>query len=174
MERLLDIYNENNLPLGKVEFESVVYRHGLWHRTVLVVIHSPEGKILQIKTPASAEKDELSDKFAQICRLGLFGFVEKGEREVETACRILENLLKEAPDKTKLRPWLIKIIKQDRDWNKKREFRYIYFFQTEKDELPIEDSDFISVNQAKNLFQEHSDRLQNEDFWLDILNELSR
>ncbi len=174
MERLLDIYNENNLPLGKVEFESVVYRHGLWHRTVLVVIHTPTGEVLEIKTSPKKTRNELSDRFAQTCQLGLFSFVERGKKEREVAREILKDILREAPDENKLRPWLVKIIEENQDWEKKREFRYIYFFQTEKESFPTDCGDFIPVNQAKNLFQKYSKNLrENEDFWLDILNELS-
>ncbi|GEM_PF-7114612 len=174
MERLLDIYNENNLPLGKVEFESVVYRHGLWHRTVLVVIHTPAGEVLEIKTSPKKTRNGLPDRFTQTCQLGLFSFVERGKKERETACKMLEQILQKTPDENELRPWLVKIIEENQDWEKKREFRYIYFFQTEKDNLPDNCGNFIPINQAKNLFQKYSKNLgENEDFWLDILNELS-
>ena len=45
-DELIDIYDENNKPLGIQKMKSEAHRDGLWHRASHVWIYNSKGEIL--------------------------------------------------------------------------------------------------------------------------------
>ncbi|NTW30866.1 MAG: hypothetical protein HGA33_06295, partial [Candidatus Moranbacteria bacterium] len=45
-DELIDIYDENNVPLGITELKSEAHRDGLWHHTASIFVIDENGQIL--------------------------------------------------------------------------------------------------------------------------------
>lgn len=124
-EELLDIYNENNEPLGFTEPRFIVHRDGLWHRTVHVyVLNKSDQYLVHLRSPYK----DLRPNHWDVC---LGGHVSAGKDYEETAIEELKQEIDLDVDPNDL--ILCGISKNDKKINK--EYSQIYFYKLENDSI---------------------------------------
>ncbi len=80
-DELIDIFDENNRPLGIRAMKSEAHKKGLWHRSVHIWIYNSRGEVLLQKR----NKDK--NLFPDMWDISVAGHVGAGEKPAESAVR---------------------------------------------------------------------------------------
>ncbi|NTW89998.1 MAG: NUDIX domain-containing protein [Candidatus Moranbacteria bacterium] len=127
-DELIDIYDENNVPLGITELKSEAHRDGLWHHTASIFVIDENGQILLQKRsknmPSNGGKWNPSGA----------GYVEPGESERCAAKReLLEETGIDIPTDELGTPTVFSSRDTCPDGSIKAQFKYIYFVRRNVD-----------------------------------------
>lgn len=136
-EELLDIYDENNRPLGVAKPRSVVHQDGSWHKTVHIYVTNDQGQYLvHLRSPHK-------DLHPGCWNTRLGGHVAKGKSYEETA---VEELQQEVGLTVSSKDLISsEIHKSDNGTNREYSKIYFYQFNGELTDLKFNDDEVIEV-----------------------------
>ena len=171
-DELVDIYDENNKPMGATKMKSEAHKNGLWHRASHVWIYNSRGEmLLQLR---AKDKDTYPGKWD----IAAAGHAGAGEDPVTTALReASEELgLEIKPDDLEL----VTVRKSMSDYReiKNREYQSVYLLKFDGDikslhaqkeeiqEIKFFDMDWLEkdIETHPELYVMHTGR-----YWLDMI-----
>jgi isopentenyldiphosphate isomerase len=174
-DELIDIYDENNKPLGISKMKSEAHSKGLWHRAAHVWIYNSNNEILfQLRAKIKKCYPDMWTPSAA------GGHIGAGENEIEAIIRETEEEIGLKVKEHDLR--FIKIMKEERVYKKmiNNEFHYIYFFKFDGDisnlKLQKEEVDkvkFFSIDKIDQELENNPEKyLIDKDYWRKVSAEL--
>ncbi len=176
-DELIDIYDENNEPLGVSKMRSEAHEKGLWHRAAHVWVYNSEGKILfQLR---SNKKKYYPNTWTPSAA---GGHIISGEDEIGTAIRELEEELGLSVAKDKLS--FFGIMLEDRAYQEmiNREFHYIYFLQFDGDianlklqKEEVEKVKFFSIDKIDKELENNPEKyLIEKKYWKEVSRKIKK
>jgi isopentenyldiphosphate isomerase len=173
---LVEIYDENNTPLGIQKEVNKVHRDGSWHRAVHVWLYNSKGElILQLRSGKKKFYPNRWDTSAA-------GVIDVGEEPHLAALRELKEELGISANEKELRH--IKIAKHRRKSRElqKNEFCYIYLlkFDGEMNELQLQKDEVEAIRflrpeiVEKELQTTPEKYVPHGDYWFEILAEIKK
>ena len=124
-DELVDIYDQNNNPLGIQKMKSEAHREGLWHRCAHVWIHNSKGEMLiQLRAKDKAFFPGLWD-------IPVAGHLRAGEEPIDGAIREIKEELGVDINSQDLSLHMIKQAKVETESMKNYEFYYVYTYKTD-------------------------------------------
>lgn len=139
-DELIDIYDENNNPLGVRKMKSEAHRDGLWHRASHIWIYNSKGEmLLQLR---AKDKDMDPDKWD----ISAAGHAGAGEDPITTALREAKEELGLDIKPEELEFITVRKSMANRDVRKNREHQSVYLLKF--------DGDITSLHAQKEEIQE--------------------
>lgn len=170
---LLDIVNDNNELIGKIEDRKIVHEIGLWHREVAVIIINEEGKMLLEKRAPT--KKQSPNKWA-LCA----GHIEAGDIPENAIVREMKEEIGVDVSINDLE--FIKVAKRNIKFNDSlynRAFQYTYFWRTDKkeNEFTVQQEELTEVRyfdmeevKSRVINKDKSFAFSDEEYITDIIN----
>lgn len=154
---LLDVVDEENNLIGKVEDREVIHRDALWHREVGICIMNEKGEVLVQKR--SANKKQAPNKWGMTA-----GHVDAGEEPMQVAKReVLEEIGLELKEEELEFLFVAKKHKKFSDTQYNNNFQYLYFARTNKkiEEYVIQEDElseikYISIEELETNDEEYT------------------
>ncbi len=173
-DELIEIYNENNAPLGIKKMKSEAHKNGLWHRSSHVWIYNSVGEILlQLRT-------ENKEFYPNMWDISAAGHISAGENPIIAALREIKEEIGLFVKPEDLEFFKIKKNKVVCKNKKNNEFDYIYFLRFDGDikTLSLQNEEvakiqFFSVDKIKEELKTHSDKyVPHGDYWFEIIEKI--
>jgi isopentenyl-diphosphate Delta-isomerase len=172
-DELIDIYDENNKPLGIQKMKSEAHKNGLWHRASHVWIYNSIGQmLLQLR---AKDKDTYPDKWD----ISAAGHAMAGETPEATALRELKEELGLVVGPDKLESVGTRQVSRDFDNGiKNREHQSIYLLKFDGDigslhaqEEEIQEIKFFDLKELEAQVRAHSSKFvaHRGDYWMDMI-----
>lgn len=157
MAELIDIFDENDRPTGKVMEKQAAHDSGEWHRTAHIwIINSKKELLLQLRSPNKSTHPNMWD-------ISAAGHIDTGEDVITGGIRELKEELGVDIKADQLK-YLFKVIQDKNPRNK--EFAYVFLVELD---LPVESyvfSDnevaevkYIPYKKLKQMVDERSDKI---------------
>lgn len=177
-DELIDIYDENDVPLGITRLKSEVHRDGLWHHTASVFVFDTAGNVLLQKR--SKNMNSNGGKWSPTAG----GYVEPGESDRDAAARELQ-------EETGLRvlpealgdPVFFSSKDTYPDGTIKAQFKYVYFLHTtiDTDRLSLQESEvgearIFTLDEIDYLLRHHPEDMSavGDGYWELALSEIRK
>ena len=133
----VDIYDENNQPLGLTKTRAEVHQQGYWHRTVHLYLVNSKGEFLvHLRSPYKDQAPNCLDT-----RFG--GHVTVGNDYLQTATKELQEEIGLVVQTTDL--VLGKVYKHEGDKNKEYTQAYYYKYNGDISDLSFNDDEVVEV-----------------------------
>ncbi len=176
VEDILDVYDEENHPLGQKKKRSEVHKEGFWHRTVHVWIYnSKEELLLQLRSPEKGFCPNMWD-------VSSAGHVASGEEPLESVLREVGEELGLTIAEEDLSFWQVKKISVITNSRRDNEFCYIYFliFNGDLEELKLQKEEvkevkFLSLKKLKEELEENPEKyVPYRRYWEEIMDKIEK
>lgn len=173
-DELIDIYDENNEPIGITKMKNEAHEIGLWHRIVHVWIYNSNREVLlQLR----AKNKEL---YPGRWDISVAGHVGAGENIELGALREIKEEIGLLVKESDLEFWKIKKHKTVFNNLLNNEFFYIYFLKYDGDvnDLIIQKEEldevrFISIDKLRGEIGNHFEKFTGvQEYWLDLVEKI--
>jgi len=176
MDELIDIYDENNEPLGVRKMKSEAHRDGLWHRASHVWIYNKQGEILlQLRAKSKGLNPLKWDVSAA-------GHISLGEEPIVAALRETKEELGLSIEANSL--IFLKVAKEAGVYGSiiNKEFQYIYLLEFSGDEKDL----VLQKEEVQEVRFVHTEKIEKEmkafpekyvphgKCWVEIIKEVRR
>ncbi|MFH1192382.1 MAG: NUDIX domain-containing protein [bacterium] len=174
-DELIDIFDEENKPLGIQKMKSEVHRDGLWHRTAHVWIYNSKGEIfLQFRANT---KD-----WANMWDISAAGHIGVGEKTLNAALRETKEEIGLKLELDDLEFFKIHELRMTYNEKKNNEHAYVYFFKFDGDinNLKLQKEElagikFIFLEELEKELKLHPEKyVPHGDYWDEIIEEVKR
>lgn len=172
MDLLLDIFNENNKPLGFKRSITEVHLTGLWHRSSHVWVYNSKRQILL------QFRNKNKQMYPNMWDISAAGQVDAGETPLISGLRELKEELGIEAKADDLEFYRIR--KVDTNYNQyfEREFQYIYFLRYELNikNLKLEKSEvkevkFFNLDELESDLKLHPEKfVPHDEVWGEVIN----
>lgn len=175
-DELIDIYDENNNPLGVQKMKSEAHREGLWHRVAQVWIYNFRGEIL-LQLRAKNKK-----LYAGMWDCATGGHVSAGEEPIVSGSREVKEEIGLSAEKEQLE--FFKIFKREDvfQYIDNKAFYYVYFLRyddnvanlkLQKEE--VEEIKFVPILEFEEGIKTHPENFVTPvNYWFEIVGEFKR
>lgn len=173
---LIDIYDEQNNPLGIQKMKSEAHKTGLWHRTAHIWVYNSKGEVLlQLR---AAKKD----LHPNVWDMSVAGHIGAGEDPLLSGIREMEEEIGLKAKKENLKFWMIRKNTDHFGAFINNEFYYIYFFRYDGDinELPLQEDEvtkikFMPIAELEQDLKDHPKKyVTHKEYWFEALNEIKK
>ena len=175
-DELIDICDENNVPLHMQKMKSEAHKDGLWHRTSHIWIYNSQGEILlQLR---STEKP----LYPNMWDISAAGHVAAGEDPITSGLREVEEEIGLKLTENDLDFWMMRKVKAIFREIKNNEFYYVYFFQFDGniDQLTLQKEEvqkiqFLPIDIIEKELKSNPEKyVPHGDYWFDVLHEVKK
>ena len=176
MDELIDIYDENNNPVGVQKMKSEAHRTGLWHRAAHVWIYNSAGEILlQLR---AKDKEFYPNRWD----ISAAGHVSAGEEPVVSGLREVKEEIGLPVSKEDLGFFRIGKSKMVYEKMLNNEFYYVYFLKFDGDssklrvqEEELQEARFFPVDKIKEGLKTNQDNyVFHGEYWQDVVNHVKK
>lgn len=176
VDELIDIFDENNNPLGIKKMRSEAHLKGLWHRATHMWLYNSKGEV--ILQQRAKEKIFYPNRWDASAA----GHVPSGEEPLDAAQRELEEELGLKVNKKDLQFYGVKKYEDQFKNLKNNEFCYVYFIKFDGDikKLKIQKEElqkveFFSLEKLKQQTKSNPDMfIPNGEYWFEVFNEAKK
>lgn len=175
-DELIDIFDEENRPLGIKKMKSEAHRDGLWHRSSHIWIYNSKGEILlQLR---AKNKDFWPDMWD----ISAAGHISAGEDTLTAALRETEEEIGLKLNPEDLEFFKIHNLRMAYNGKENNEHAYVYFFKFDGDinDLKMQREEvakikFIPLDELENDLKLHPEKyVPHGDYWDEVIKEVKR